>query len=228
MAEGRDRAAVVLDRQPLWLEAVEAVLAANGVTRIWKTTDVEEAAALVGEHRPDLFVMEDYAGDGAGDGLALLRRVLDTLPGARSIVLSDDHDPAAAERTVAAGATAYVFKTARPEDLAATVRQLFSSSVYFARSAADVQAEFLPPPHAPPLTEREVAVLRLVGDGLSNAEVARNLSVSEQTVKFHLSNIYRKLSVSNRTQAARWAQKHPLFSRIGRVRSRRRERALAV
>jgi DNA-binding CsgD family transcriptional regulator len=63
----------------------------------------------------------------------------------------------------------------------------------------------------PDLTRREVEILRLVAEGLSNAELARMLWVTEQTVKFHLSNIYRKLNVSNRTEASRWAQLNGLL-----------------
>ena len=64
---------------------------------------------------------------------------------------------------------------------------------------------------APGLTRREVEILQLVSEGHSNAQLARMLWVTEQTVKFHLSNIYRKLDVANRTEAARWAQLHGLL-----------------
>jgi DNA-binding CsgD family transcriptional regulator len=63
----------------------------------------------------------------------------------------------------------------------------------------------------PDLTRRELEILRLVAEGLSNAELAKMLWVTEQTVKFHLSNIYRKLNVSNRTEASRWAQLNGLL-----------------
>ena len=65
--------------------------------------------------------------------------------------------------------------------------------------------------NSPGLTRRELEILQLVAEGLSNAELARKVWVTEQTVKFHLSNIYRKLSVSNRTEASRWAQLHGLL-----------------
>jgi DNA-binding CsgD family transcriptional regulator len=67
----------------------------------------------------------------------------------------------------------------------------------------------------PDLTRRELEILKLVAEGLSNAELARMLWVTEQTVKFHLSNIYRKLNVSNRTEASRWAQLHDLLPEEG-------------
>ena len=63
------------------------------------------------------------------------------------------------------------------------------------------------------LTRRELEILQLVAEGDSNAQLAKMLWITEQTVKFHLSNIYRKLGVSNRTEAARWAQLHGLLDR---------------
>ena len=64
----------------------------------------------------------------------------------------------------------------------------------------------------PELTRREIEILQLVSEGHSNSQVGRMLWVTEQTVKFHLSNIYRKLNVANRTEASRWAQLHGLLS----------------
>ena len=64
------------------------------------------------------------------------------------------------------------------------------------------------------LTRREIEILQLVSEGYSNAQVAQMLWVTEQTVKFHLSNIYRKLDVANRTEASRWAQLHDLLPRM--------------
>ena len=66
----------------------------------------------------------------------------------------------------------------------------------------------------PGLTKRELEILQLVAEGHSNGELARMLWVTEQTVKFHLSNIYRKLDVANRTEASRWAQLHDLLPRM--------------
>ena len=96
----------------------------------------------------------------------------------------------------------------------AAIRQTFELSIYLARPAPVAPAEPAEralPPDAPRLTRRELEILRLAADGHSNAQLARMLWVTEQTVKFHLSNIYRKLDVSNRTEASRWAQRHGLL-----------------
>jgi DNA-binding NarL/FixJ family response regulator len=108
------------------------------------------------------------------------------------------------DEVFAAGASAYVTSDASAEDIAVAIRQMFEHSVHLAaerqRPAFGVVAG------EAGLTNREIEVLALAAQGYSNAELARLLFVTPQTVKFHLSNIYRKLNVSNRTQASRWAQ----------------------
>ena len=134
-----------------------------------------------------------------------------------------DHDPerVADERVTPefdAGALAYAVKTAHPEDVAATVRQTFDHTIFLAKTAATNggSPSSLPPVVAGEgdedvaLTRREREILALVAEGHSNRELARMLWVTEQTVKFHLSNIYRKLDVANRTEASRWAHRNGL------------------
>ena len=104
-----------------------------------------------------------------------------------------------------------MLKTAQPEDLASAIRQAFDLDL--PRPRAQRQARRTAQLHegGADLTVRELEILQLVAEGQSNSEMARRLWVTEQTVKFHLSNIYRKLNVSNRTQASRWAQVHGLL-----------------
>jgi DNA-binding NarL/FixJ family response regulator len=196
------KTAVVLDPHPLWIEALEEVLARVDVVVVAKTTSAAEAVELVAEHAADLLVA-DIEDDPLGVDCVRLAR--ERRPALKAIVLSalDDQDRIA--RAFAAGAAAYVVKTAQPDDVCAAVRQAFEHSVYFAGSGASA-----PPPPAEEvtavLTRRELEILQLVAEGHSNAQVGRMLWVTEQTVKFHLSNVYRKLDVSNRTEASRWAQ----------------------
>jgi len=131
----------------------------------------------------------------------------------KAIVLSMYEERALVEAAFAAGAFAYVLKSADPDDLRAAIRQAFEPSVYFAPELVSNGAE---PDERPSvdagLTRREIEILQLVAEGYSNAQLARMLWVTEQTVKFHLSNIYRKLGVANRTEASRWAQVHGLLA----------------
>jgi DNA-binding NarL/FixJ family response regulator len=198
----------------MWLDAVEQVLRGIGIRVVGKTTSTTEALALVEEHRPELLITELEGTNGELSGLALIERSRAAVPSLRPLVLSMHQDAQIIDAALVAGASAYVVKTAHPEDLASAVRQAFSHSVYLAgrpkfapapvEAAADAVDE-------PGLTRRELEILRLVADGHSNAQLARMLWVTEQTVKFHLSNIYRKLDVANRTEASRWAQLHGLL-----------------
>ena len=101
-----------------------------------------------------------------------------------------------------------MIKTAHPDDLASAIRQAFEHSVYLAGARPVHTAAPKPQPgdDSRGLTRRELEILQLVAEGHSNAQLAKMLWVTEQTVKFHLSNIYRKLDVANRTEASRWAQ----------------------
>ncbi len=205
------RKAILLDQHPLWLDAVESVLRVAGIEVVGKTTDPDEAVSLLGTLEPDLLVVEIDLQHAGSDGLAILRRVRSEFPEVRTIVLSQRDDPSLVASAFAAGATAYVVKTAHRDDVAAAVRQAFGQSLYFAGTSANGAADPLTPEDMP-LTRREVEILTLAAEGRSNGTIARSLWVTEQTVKFHLSNVYRKLGVSNRTEASRWAQRRGLVS----------------
>jgi DNA-binding NarL/FixJ family response regulator len=175
---------------------------------------------LVQRLQPDLIVTDIGAADGESAGLICLREAREHVPELRGIVLSLSEDAHQIDAALQAGAAAYVLKSAHPDDLASAVRQAFSHSVYFAPSPwlwdgqadqGDIAVE------RADLTKREREILQLVAEGYSNAQLAQMLWVTEQTVKFHLSNVYRKLNVSNRTEAARWAQLHGLVRTPGQI-----------
>jgi DNA-binding NarL/FixJ family response regulator len=209
-----EQSGVICDSHPMWIDAVEQVLRRIGIRVVGKTTSTDEALALVENHRPDLLITELEYEAGDRTGLTLIERARGIVPDVRAIVLSMHHEAQVIDAALAAGASAYVVKTAHPEDLASAVRQAFSHSVYLAGRPAVAPAPVAAPAHvddSPGLTRRELEILRLVAEGHSNAQLARMLWVTEQTVKFHLSNIYRKLDVANRTEASRWAQVHGLL-----------------
>ena len=201
---------MVLDPHPIWLDALEVVLARVGATVVAKTTSAREALAAIERHQPRLLTLELDSQPGEPSGLDVLRRAKAIAPSLRAIVLSAHHDTTHIDAALAAGAAAYVVKTAHPDDVASAVRQAFDHSVYVAGASA-TGAPVPPGDRLGGLTRRELEILRLVAEGHSNAQLARMLWVTEQTVKFHLSNVYRKLDVSNRTEASRWAQLHGLL-----------------
>jgi DNA-binding NarL/FixJ family response regulator len=204
----RTRTAVLLDPHPLWRDALERVLARIGVQVVAKLDSPGAALAELEERRPDLLVAE-LAAEGGVDGVGWLRRSLARAPGTKAIVLSRHEDPELIDASLEAGAVAFVIKTAHPDDLVSAVRQVFDHSVYL--GPAGVSA---PEPAADALQEltpRELEILRLLVEGHSNAQLARMLWVTEQTVKFHLSNIYRKLGVTSRVEAARIAARDSCY-----------------
>jgi DNA-binding NarL/FixJ family response regulator len=206
------RSAVLLDPYPLWLDALTLVLERIDITVLEATTSPSRALAAVEEHHPDLIVTEIASTESGFDGITVLRQARERDPNLRAIVLSSFEDADHIDAALAAGAAAYVVKTAHPDDFASAIRQVFSHSIYLAGERAVAPApEAKAQQDLSGLTRRELEILQLVSEGHSNAQLARMLWVTEQTVKFHLSNIYRKLDVANRTEASRWAQVHGLL-----------------
>jgi DNA-binding NarL/FixJ family response regulator len=194
---------------------------------VGRTTCKVMAERLIDEHRPDLVVadystLEDEDGTPARDNPVLHARRVNS--DVRCVVLSNSDDPRERERAFAAGATAFCIKRAEPDDVAVAIRQSFDHSIYFASSATTTTVAAVAPPvilagrerddEARSLTKREMEILRLAAEGHSNSQLARMLWVTEQTIKFHLSNIYRKLDVANRTEASRWAQRNGLLATV--------------
>jgi len=209
----KDRTAVILDRHPMWVQAFGQLLNRVGVEVLGHATEPDALVGLVEEHRPDVLVIElDVANQQRG--LSDLRNVFEVHPELRVIVVSERADLDTIEALFAEGASAYCTKAAAPEDFAAAVRQSFSRSVYLAgvkHGAASSNGQWNGRERQSELTRRELEILTLVAEGHSNSQLARMLWVTEQTVKFHLSNIYRKLDVANRTEASRWAQLNGLL-----------------
>lgn len=207
----RQYSAVLVDRHPLWLEAVERVLEGIQIDVVGKLAQSTAALELIEQIRPDLLITGVEMDDMEMDGISFIRRAVELHPHLRAVVLSMRSEQDQIEAAFDAGAAAYVVKSAHPDDLASAVRQVFQHSVYLADSRAPRAQLAHVPANVPELTRREREILQLVAEGYSNAKLAKMLWVTEQTVKFHLSNIYRKLNVSNRTGAARWAQLHGLL-----------------
>jgi DNA-binding NarL/FixJ family response regulator len=211
MVNGEERTAVVLDDQPLWIDALEQLLARAAVRVVGKATQVESALELLDELRPDVLIASTDAADIPDGGIRCIARAHERWPGLKSVVLAPDYDPRQIEAAFAAGASVCCIKRAAVDDLAVAIRQAFDHSIFLASShAGQAAAVRIAPAQASDqsvdvLTRREMEILRLVAEGHSNSTLAKMLWVTEQTVKFHLANIYRKLNVANRTEASRWA-----------------------
>jgi two-component system, NarL family, response regulator LiaR len=209
------KTAVVFDRYPLFLRAVESLLGSIDIDVVGTAETPEEALDLVEELRPDLFVAGLSTPSGSMDAVELVRRAIDVHAPMKVIALADEEDDYRVEDVFAAGVCAFLSRTARRNDVAFAIRQSYEPSIHLAidrdeRMRTNGSDDGL-------LTEREREILHLVALGHSNGELARMLHVAPQTVKYHLSNIYRKLNVANRTQASRQAQLLNLLPDGGRT-----------
>jgi len=177
----------------------------------------ETAARMAGELAPDIVLM-DLVMPGIG-GVEATRQIKRASPHTQIIVLTSYHEDEYIFPALRAGALSYVLKDIGPEELADTIRKAArGESVLHSRVAARVVQEVRGARNDVPnlfteLSDRELDVLRLIADGLSNAEIARKLVISEKTVKGHVSNILSKLHMLDRTQAAIFAWQQGLVAR---------------
>jgi DNA-binding NarL/FixJ family response regulator len=146
------------------------------------------------------------------DGLACLDAIRSRAPKVKVVVLSAFSDPEHIQSAFSHGATAYIVKSVNPVDLPSALRQAVEETVYRAAPVLDGGEGGR---NDVGLTERELAMLKAVARGLSNQAIGKEFWVTEQTVKFHLTNIYRKLGVANRTEATRYAYQHGLVESYG-------------
>lgn len=169
--------------------------------------DGEEAVALAAEHEPDVILMDLEMP--RMDGCAATRAITGREPGARVVVLTSFSDRSRILDALDAGAVGYLLKDAEPEEIVRGVRVAAGGASPLApRAAQTLIAERLAPRRAVELTTREREVLDLVADGLPNKLIARRLQISEKTVKAHLTSVFQRIGVTDRTQAALWAQRH--------------------
>jgi DNA-binding NarL/FixJ family response regulator len=159
--------------------------------------------------RPTIVVVDDMRSRAAT--LARIGEVRATLPEAKIVLLAARMETAWLTEAVAAGADAALAKTFRLETIGVLVRELVAGNVFHAFDTPTPTLRPVPDPDIPPLTRRELEVLRLVAAGAPNNRIAAQLWITEQTVKFHLSKVYRKLGVSNRTEASHRAHVHGLL-----------------
>jgi DNA-binding NarL/FixJ family response regulator len=200
---------LLADDHRLMLEALRAVLADDDEIEIVGAAESgSEVLPLVHQTRPDI-VLLDLRMPGA-DGLMVLERLRAQHPTVKVIVLSAVEDDDVIQTSLARGATAFVSKQIHPRDLASAIRQAVSGNVRHAVGLLPV--DHVTPAEAAGLSESQIRVLDALVRGKSNKEIARELWLSQQTIKFHLSNIYRRFGVSSRTEAIRYAYEHRLVA----------------
>jgi DNA-binding NarL/FixJ family response regulator len=171
-------------------------------------SDGAEAVEFAAEHQPDVILMD--LSMPVLDGIAATRRILATGLSTQILVLTSFSDRDRVMDALDAGAVGFLLKDSEPDDLLEAIRAVVrGESPLDARIARTLLHARKSRPGAQ-LSEREREVLALVGRGLANKQIARNLRISERTVKAHLTNIFQRIGVRDRTSAALWAQRNVL------------------
>ena len=185
---------------------------------VGEASDGAEAIARAAELEPDVILM-DLAMPRV-DGVEATRSITASHPGVRVVALTTFGEQDRIMAAIEAGAVGYLLKDTEPDDLISAVRSAAQGGTPLSPGAARALVERVrsgPPSVGPPatasLTAREREILVMVAGGAPNKVIARRLGISEKTVKGHLTNVFTRLGVSDRTQAALWAERHGLVSR---------------
>ena len=198
---------VVADDHRLMLAALRLVLEdAAGIELVGETSRGTQVVPLVSRTQPDV-VLLDYAMPDM-DGLAVLGRLRKEFPKVSVVMFSGSDDPELIAEALRMGASAFVLKAIDPGDLAGAIRQAVEGTVFRTIGRDEAAAG-----SSHGLTTKEQAVLVHMAHGRSNPEISKELWLSPQTVKYHLTNVYKKLGVSNRTEATRRAVELGIVSR---------------
>ena len=188
---------------------------------IGEAADGEETISRAHELRPDILLLDINMPK--GNGIEVATRLRETHPEIRILALTIHDDENYMMKMIQSGAAGYLLKDVEPSMMVQAIRRVHAGESFVEpsltaklfRGITDREAQ-KPAPQATGMSEsdklsaREIEVLRLIGRGMSNAEIARELYLSEKTVKNHLTNIFRKIQVSDRTQAVLFAIKHKI------------------
>jgi DNA-binding NarL/FixJ family response regulator len=199
---------VIVDDHAVVRSGLEQFLGVTGDIEVVATAaNGNEALERVDEHRPDVVLMDLSMPE--LDGVEATRRISETHPESRVLVLTSFSDQSRIMDALGAGADGYLLKHSDPDDIAKAIRAVYDGGSPLDPKAARTLLESRRTRAAgPQLTDREREVLLLVRDGLANKQIARRLGISERTVKAHLTSVFQRLGVTDRTQAALWASEH--------------------
>jgi DNA-binding NarL/FixJ family response regulator len=200
---------LIADDHPLILAGIKRALEDDDQFEVVAEARIgSQVLPLVSQTKPDLALLDLRMPE--MDGLTCLDRIRKEHPKVKVVILSVSTDPEVVQTVLNHGAAAYVVKSVNPIDLSSALRQALEGTVFSAVGLPEKTAQE-DAVKAAGLTDRETTILKALARGLSNEAIGKELWVAQQTVKFHLTNIYRKLDVKNRTEAARYAYEHGLI-----------------
>ncbi len=201
---------LVVDDHPLMREALCAAIAdERDMQVVGEATNGEEAVAQARALKPDVTVMDLFMP--GKDGLGAIAEIKAENPAARLIALTSSTDEDLVLAAIQAGALGYLLKDSQRVELLRAIREVSRGNTFLPPPVAQKLANSVrkrppdQPPLVEPLTERELEVLKLIGQGASNRQIAQTLGVSEGTIRTHVHNILGKLNLENRNQALLYA-----------------------
>jgi two-component system, NarL family, response regulator LiaR len=210
---------LLIDDHAIIRQGIKALLRARPeIEVVGEAGSGEEGVALCELHAPDV-VLLDLVMPGIG-GVEAARRIKLASPSTHVIVLTSYHEDEHILPAIRAGALSYLLKDIPPEELVEAIGKAARGDATLSSQVATLLMQALQgttvsvsAPQPPPLSVRELEVLRLIAEGLANTEIAEKLFVSEATIKSHVSNILGKLHLADRTQAAVYAWKQGIVNR---------------
>ncbi|MDQ4000747.1 MAG: response regulator transcription factor [Actinomycetota bacterium] len=197
-----------MDDQPLFSEGLGRVVEAQpGMEIVGVAHDGENGIRMCRELKPDVVLMDINMP--VMNGVEATRGIRSLLPDTKVLILTVNSDDAYVFRGIKAGATGYLLKDCTPEDLSRAIRTVHAGDTIIAPEIARKMLlafeEAEEEPSAPHLTERELEIITALAHGRANKQIARDLSISEKTVRNHISNIYKKLHVYDKLGAVLYA-----------------------
>ncbi|MDQ5809886.1 MAG: response regulator transcription factor [Actinomycetota bacterium] len=211
--DGLIRVAIV-DDQRLFVDGLVRILDIQpDIEVVGRAHTGEEAVELCLKEEPDVVLM-DLSMPGMG-GISATREILSLLPRTQVLVLTVHTDDANLFQAIKAGAQGYILKDCTPEDLASAINAVHAGNTIMSPDIAKKTITTFEGIRSnseltPSLTERELEVIEALAQGKSNKEIARDLGISEKTVRNHATNIYKKLHIFDRTQAVIYAVRRGL------------------
>jgi DNA-binding NarL/FixJ family response regulator len=211
--EGAIRIAIV-DDQRLFVDGLARILSIQSdMEVVGRAHTGEEAVELCLREDPDVVLM-DLSMPGMG-GISATRNILGLLPRTQVLILTVHTDDLNLFQAIKAGAQGYILKDCTPEELASAIKAVYAGSTIMSPDIAKKTMTTFEGIRSkteltPSLTERELEVIKALAKGKSNKEIARDLEISEKTVRNHASNIYKKLHIFDRTQAVIYAVRRGL------------------
>ncbi len=211
---------LIVDDHRLILEGLQYLLEKEGMEIVGRATTGRQAMEMARTCEPDVVLLDIRMPD--IDGLEALSAIKSSKPDAAVIILTSYRNPEYFYRAIASGAAGFLMKEGAPSQITHAIRTVLAGESIIDRqvlrdslkalSATTKRTSSADNLDIPSLTEQEIRILTMIAEGLTNSDIAEVLTVSKNTVKTHVRNIFVKLGVSDRTQAAIWAIRRGLVA----------------